>query len=65
MVNYVQRNSGGKYNILGGHNIYPGEKKIVYMSMCPILNGYCERALGISISNSIRFLSVGLDEFTK
>ena len=37
-------------------------KKKVYINLCLILNGYLDRAVRISIPNSLRFFFVGLDE---
>ena len=38
------------------------KKKNDYMNTCLILNGYLNRAVGMSKLNSVRFLFVGLDE---
>jgi hypothetical protein len=37
-------------------------KKKVHITMCLILNGYQDTAVGISRSNSVRFWFIGLDE---
>jgi hypothetical protein len=46
----VQSVPGGKVNILGGHSIGRLSKQKVYMYMCPIPNGFRDRA--ISLYNS-------------
>jgi hypothetical protein len=40
----VQGVPGGKVNILGGHSIGHFKKKL-YMNMCPIPNGFRDRAI--------------------
>jgi hypothetical protein len=38
---------GGKVNILGGHSIRHSKPKKVYMYMCPIPNGFQDRAISL------------------
>jgi hypothetical protein len=42
----IQNAPGGKVNILGGHNIGHSKQKI-YMYMCPIPNGFRNRAISV------------------
>jgi hypothetical protein len=42
--NYIQGVPGGKDNILGGHSIGHSKQKL-YMNMCPIANGFRDRAI--------------------
>jgi hypothetical protein len=43
---YIQHVSGGKVNVLGGHNIGHSRKK-VYMYMCPVPNGFRDRTISL------------------
>jgi len=42
---YIQGVPGGKVSILGGHTIGHSKQKKLYMNMCPILNGFRDRAI--------------------
>jgi hypothetical protein len=42
----IQSLPGGKVNILGGHSIGHSKQK-VYMYMCPIPNGFRDRAISL------------------
>jgi TATA-box binding protein (TBP) (component of TFIID and TFIIIB) len=44
----IQSVLGGKVNILGGHSI-GHSKQTVYMYMCPIPNGFRDRAISLHI----------------
>jgi hypothetical protein len=41
---YIQDVPGGKFNILGGHSICHSKQNI-YINMCPIPNGFRDRAI--------------------
>jgi hypothetical protein len=43
---YIQCVSGGKVDVLRGHSIGHSKKKL-YMYMCPILNGFLDRAISL------------------
>ena len=51
---YIQSGPGGQINILGGDSIGHCAKN-VRVVMCLILNGYRDRAVGISGPNCVRF----------
>jgi hypothetical protein len=44
--------SGAKFNILGGHDIGHSKQK-VYMYMCPIPNGFRDRAISLYTSKIV------------
>jgi hypothetical protein len=46
----IQGVPGGKVNILGGHNTGHSKQKSLYMYMCPIPNGFRDRAISLYIS---------------
>jgi hypothetical protein len=48
----IQNVPGGKVNSLGGHSISHSNKK-VYMCMCPIPNGFRDRAISLYISKIV------------
>jgi hypothetical protein len=54
--------SWDKINIKGRDSNGHCEKKKVHTNMCPILNGYCDRAVWISRPKPISYLFVGLYE---
>jgi hypothetical protein len=41
----IQSGPGRKVNILGDHSIAHSKKKIIYINMCPIPNGFRDRAI--------------------
>jgi hypothetical protein len=46
---YIQNVPGGKVNILGGHSIgHSKQKNTICMYMCPITNGFRNRAISLS-----------------
>jgi hypothetical protein len=62
-MSWIQGDSTGNVNILGGHSIGHYEKKNVRMNTPLIVNGYWGRAVLISTPNSVIFcLFVGLDD---
>jgi hypothetical protein len=51
---HIQGVLEGKVNILGGHSIAHSKKKEVYMCMCPILNGFRDKAMDVTAHIMVR-----------